>query len=124
MQMDLTPECSIASLKKSLCSRLRVAKEKLVLLHRNRSVGPASPSRVCTMGSRSCISFALLSCYSDPRYAHGRIPKTRREKRMMWVARLFLLPTPERSGVRLPPPTRPPLSFVRCLAIRPGIRLA
>lgn len=38
MQLELQPQCSVASLKRTLSARLRLAKDRIVLLHRNRQL--------------------------------------------------------------------------------------
>lgn len=43
MQLELQPQCSVASLKRTLSARLRLAKDRIVLLHRNRSVRCSLP---------------------------------------------------------------------------------
>lgn len=38
MQLQLQPQCTVAALKKTLSARLRLAKDRMVLLHRNRQL--------------------------------------------------------------------------------------
>lgn len=38
MQLQLQPQCTVASLKRTLSARLRLAKDRMVLLHRNRQL--------------------------------------------------------------------------------------
>lgn len=38
MQLQLQPQCTIAALKRTLSARLRLAKDRMVLLHRNRQL--------------------------------------------------------------------------------------
>lgn len=61
MQLQLQPQCTVAALKKTLSARLRLAKDRMVLLHRNRSVAPDNAA----ISVVSCLSPRIFPFYAS-----------------------------------------------------------